>query len=408
MRHSFQQHGAHMRQTFLATWAVIFVLLSHFLSSSNPKPLATSASRHTKLIRVAIVPICNPGTACDPGLPHKLDGSFFRSAFGVASFIGEISAGNVQVVGTTLGWIRPKAKLKNTEDLLAHSEELLLQASAKLELEDFDNFIFYVKMNTASREIAWPAGQILRVAQKDLQPGLAFMINSTIFQGAVFGKPESALLPSVKWTQIFLASIGFNSEANALSCQVTKRLDQCTQYVGKDPFSIFGLGAFALSPSFLTMRQPSPVALGENYVFDLAKDEAKGITVTLDKPISISDRTEFDRLYIELRPLTRFDRKLRRLLNKEVASRIPNSLSPYHDGIYLYLGSSKNDSPSTLLIDANPQTGVKIGRSALLSELADTKMSPGQNFQLFESHLSVMLTSAGPKRIAVKVSGLKQ
>src|SRR5262245_6714676 len=90
-----------------------------------PMHFFASSDEHRKVYRVAIVPICNPGTHCDPRLPARLASVFFEHPAGVASFIAAASNGRAEVRGHTAPWLRPRFRIKNLESAEDMRPELM-------------------------------------------------------------------------------------------------------------------------------------------------------------------------------------------------------------------------------------------------------------------------------------------
>lgn len=407
-----------MRHNQIGLWAVILLLASVFLTASNPEYSAWSASRHTRLYRVAILPVCNLGTYCDPDLPRRLGQGFFRLSNGVASFINEISEGQAHVVGKTTPWIRPKWRLKSSQDLIAQSELVIELAASYLRPEDYDVFFIYGHIGTALREEAWPSGQILRIGAKELKPGLVFMINSDIFSAPVRGKLQSALSPSLGWARQFLRSIGLRGNSHVLNCQDVRHIGSCTIRAAKDPFSLLGEVGFSLAPSWpmkeaLSWSWPTAVTKIEHdgsYQLDLAAKSSRSLVVHLPKPLKLNASINFDQLIIEPRPITRFDRTLRKLQSPEVTARFLPLLNKFEHGAFVYFGSSMLDKASTVLIDAHANSESVAwrgyGKSSLFAELVDTKLMPGQSFKVFDSPVLLKITRATASSLTVNIEGL--
>lgn len=188
--------------------------------------------RTTKLHNVVILPLCNPGSRCDPDLPQKLSHSFFHHERGVASFIRDVSVNQDQIRGVTTTWLRPDRKIRNARDLIASVEKIVAASKTIIDPEAFDIYLIYAQIGGPMSIASWPEGQVLELGSRNIMPGLVFVLN-----GEIYTKPdrrfvESAIVPSMKWGEAMLNVLELEKPAhlycdnmkNLYSCDVNERL----------------------------------------------------------------------------------------------------------------------------------------------------------------------------------------
>jgi hypothetical protein len=169
--------------------------------------------------------------------------------------------------------------------------------------------------------------------------------------------------------------------------------------------------AFSLSlPATMgsSLRAPGSVTTIEHDGIYHVDTSHTRLALSLATPLKLNDSVQFDRVYIEQRHLTKFDRRLHALLGKELKDASRTQLRSHAHGAFLYLGSSHNSANSTQLIDANPQlVGTDYGnRSARLAELSDSTLLPGKAFKIFETSVTVEVTRVTPTSLTIEVAGL--
>lgn len=394
-----------MRLFQWTSWPIALVLLSLILSSSTRTDFQRHLNHQTRIVRVAILPICNPGTSCEPEVPKILDKSFFRSSFSVATFLHEVSSSHTLITGTTLPWLRPKTRIRSTDELITRRDELLSLVNPHTLLTNFDVYFFHITIAGLSQSFVH--------VEHEHALTIAYMVNSEIYAKPVRGKIQSAIAPSTPWALALLRSIGVSGDAHTLACDDDSALARCFVQRNKDPYSILGDTGFALTPSMAQGRSTLWSEQGLRiidkdglYRIDLSRAPQTTFAIALTTPLRLNDTMQFDRLFIEHRQFTRFDRTLWRLHGKDA----PQNLSPYVHGAFLYLSSSENPASSTLLIDTHPRSASDAtgGRSARLLEFSDTALLQGQSFRVFESAITLKVTHASATALTISVAGLAQ
>ncbi len=400
-----------MRRTHLASWTMVLLLMAMFTSSSSENFQGAPVTRATRIVRIALLPICNPGLSCDPTLPATINRSFFRSSFGVANFIHDVSRNNTRIVGTTLPWLRAKRRLHSAGDLIAQKDELLALARVALTKREFDVYIFYLTLGGSSLESV----EVMRDATLPTKT-FTFLVNTPLISIPLNQKPHSTIVPSIPWALAILRTLGVNGTSNTLHCEPHSTLGQCTVQRSRDPYSILGDMAFSLAPPSSSTRSilsrdvlPLDIANDGSYRLD-AMHTSNLLVINLKTPLVLNASTRFDRIYIEQRRFSHFDRQLLRTLSKELKGPAHRVLASHQQGAFLYLGSSARQHESTLLIDANPQTASsnQSGRSAILAEFSDTSLLPGKKFKLFETPITLEVTDHNATSMTIKVAGLSQ
>lgn len=181
---------------------LIFILFTADVSTDYIRVFA-----NTKVYRVAILPICNPGTSCEPKLPKALGRKFFKQKNGVAVTLYEASENRTLIKGVTTSWLRPKNKLKSIQHVLDQTESLIELAKDQIVLSDFDIFYIYTNVISSISATGWPKGQILNIDNKDLNPAIVFILDPHINNQK---KSHHTVLPSEDWRHEFLYVSGID------------------------------------------------------------------------------------------------------------------------------------------------------------------------------------------------------
>lgn len=374
------------------------------LAAADNEPVIGPLPRDMKVYRIALLPICNPGSSCDPDLPQRLQHAFFKHPLGVASFIRLASEGRAQLFGIATSWIRPKTKQKSLDELVNHSEELINLANNQINIGDFDIFYIYTQVNNrTNQEVSWPPGQLITTESGELYPGVALMINSPIHFKKQVGARTSSILPSTPWAVELLHMIGLKSIAHRLSCTNPSTLSDCHVDYGRDPFSVLGDGERSLMPNWQMRRALSwmnkrdILSISKSGVYyvenDPSQQNPKALEITLPEPLKLNEDTSFDRLYIEQRRDNLFDKTLRSLYQ---------NVDPSQEeavGTLLYLARS-HDGNVTYTID--PQR-----RSFPNGNVPSrTRLFPTDSFKLFDSGVSIQFVESNARKLTVKIEGL--
>jgi hypothetical protein len=187
-------------------------LIGLFLFSSTVDLDGFISPSRTKSYTIAILPICNPGTRCDPELPKNLKHGFFKHPSSVARYLKKLSNSQILIKGTAINWLRAKQRLRNSTDVINNLPELLSMASTEIKLSDFDIFFFYLNTPGHTQSIAWPPGQIISVNHTELSPGIGIMINTPLYEAVDLNIRTSTVLPATTWAQSLVRILGFNDQ----------------------------------------------------------------------------------------------------------------------------------------------------------------------------------------------------
>lgn len=205
--------GFCMRRSFTPVYLALLALFLGVIGVSSVTDMATLTSpSRTKTHRVAILPICNPGTACDPDLPDSISYTFFKHPAGIARYLKQTSHGQVIIKGKALPWIRAKQKIKSYHDVINNLPGFLSSAGAQIKLSDYDIFFIYINTPGQPRDIGWPPGQIIMVNETELSPGLGLMINSPVYRAIDHHNRDTAILPSVSWAAVLLRILEIHNQ----------------------------------------------------------------------------------------------------------------------------------------------------------------------------------------------------
>lgn len=389
-----------------------------FLAAAKLDLDDTRAPVGAKTYRVAILPICNPGTSCDPDLPAKLGRAFFSHPKGVAAFIKEASNQRAFVAGTTTSWLRPRSKLKSSQEVIDRSDDLINLARDQIELSDYDVIFLYANVSGRGVTYSLPLAPQVTAVSLDRRPGLALMVNIEVSFLPNDDYYTSAIVPSTLWANELLHIIGLQGRANSISCEDMSHLSSCQERAHGDPFSTLGQPLFSVVPNWSMKRAlkwSAPIDIMRvmsNGVFRIDQNDEhlpKALEIILPKPLQLNASVAFDRLFLEQKTATGFDKLLGRLRDADFLSRYTSAESAPMEGALLYLTQFKQASTTTALLDVNPNSpGVKsrgIKSPASPGEMVDALLTPKRVLKLFDSPITLQVESATSTSLTVKVSG---
>lgn len=395
----------------ISTAALVTML---FISASNTDVHVPFVS-NARIYQVAILPICNPGTSCDPKIPLQLRHSFFKHYSGVAAFINQASNGHARVHGTSTPWLRPRQKIKSAEEVINRSEELINLANEHIKLTDFDVVVLYTKVSGSKKTISWPAGQIIKTPTNDIRPAIAIMLNTEIFAAPTDNQPISAILPSIEWAQEFLKMLQLSAHAHALKCENTHEISSCELGIAQDPFSVLGQASFSLLPNWAMRRAigwtqaKDIIAIRNNGTYHIDQNDnslPRALEIYLPMPLKLNESTSFNRIFVEPKLPIGFDGLPRKLINNDIYDDLSALLKKHSTGAFLYFGYQQNNVDSTALIDTKiSKNTVRRSFISHLIEMADSQLLPGQDFKVFDSSITLRVLKANNTSLTIQVLG---
>lgn len=386
------------------TWGEVALLIGIFavlVSSDAFVPV----SRHVStIVRVAILPICNFGQACEPELPALLQSLYFKNSQGVASFASEISRGQIRVNGIVTPWLRPMKKLRNTNDVLTRSEQLLELARPYLVPDAYDVMVFYTNITGDNTSYAKPRGQVLLVDDQEINPALNLLVNIPIFATSQPGKTDSSILPSTAWAKALFEALELNSDTPILRCFEQSNIEQCR--ILPNPYSLFGNHRFALHVPSYDLRtrghMSTPIQhLAADDVYTLSHrshHHPSSLEITLDPPLTLNSSTQFDRLFIEAKNFNYFDRKLTRLSQRQ-QQKFSTMLFNPPTAALIFLTDSKNHR--SYLVDTS-----SYAHSDVDNRSAGAPLVRGHRYQLVGSKLVLEILDDSFSKINIRITGL--
>jgi hypothetical protein len=268
---------------------------------------------NSKIYRIALLPICNPGMTCEPSLPKKLNELFFKNSRGVASYMHDASNGYAIVKGQTTDWLFPKTRLKSRQEVFTATGDLISLAHDQIDFTQFDIFIFYTRLPGVESIISWPPGQIVRGDTFELVPGLAFIFNAKIFDASLEKFPKSAIVPGTHWARALLDVL--NLPANLKHYMCTGQLDVNACRLAPTPgFLVDEHRSLAFDWSIngvLNWYRPADLGfINQNGIYEIGRTKMpKTLEISLPNPVHFPHTPgKFDRLLIEFKAKSRWDR----------------------------------------------------------------------------------------------------
>ena len=230
------------------------------------------------------------------------------------------------------------------------------------------------------------------------------MINSAVFDNAPLltsnWSSGDALLPTTPWAHELMHTLGVQGHGNSYDCG-TETISLVTAAnpikAYGDPFSLMGEHAFAIHPDvmikmdlgWLSPDQVVDVTASGSYLIYPLENSAgnvKGLTLKVSPPITNNNHSiQFDRMVVEYRQPSGFDRYLLRLDGSVFLSTYKPEGSVAREGVLvrlLYPDSAGTDT--TLLLDMNPATSYNPSRGIMqlgnVGKFADAILPVGQTF----------------------------
>jgi hypothetical protein len=337
--------------------------------------------------------------------PSQLGEAYFKDPDGVAHFMAEASYGNVSLEGTVVGWIDVGAYDGASEVFRTSVEDYAALALDYVDFNDYDiTYIVAITDNYDDLEqVGWGLGNSL---QGVYPMGIDYMVNSWFWNEAGTRAHSSTALPSTSWSHELSHTLGAVGHSISLNCGTNVVSNDCTIEAYGNPFSIMGAYVYGthhtimekLAMNFLEPTQVQTVTESGSYgicPIETADGQVKGLSIPLPEPLTqTTSEAVFDRLLIEYRTPTGFDRYIDRLAGDFVTEFLPDGPID-SDGITILLGYA-TETDSTVLLDAHPETaystsGIKISGDA--GKYADARIRVGETLVL--DALGVSITYAG-------------
>jgi hypothetical protein len=281
-----------------------------------------------KKFAVVLLDYANDGSA--PSVASIKEG-MFDSEYSVANFIDDASYGKTTISGDVFGWIVPSKPLASGTDWEAcwPSDEdrfaLLLKKYPRLNLDNYDGFIFYVNRPASSSCSFFGVATTVGLEERETYTSYGVIDTRILYFSTDFYFPYQAYSRITDSTAAheIIHALGIYAHSNSYNCGaqiLSTNFNDCEVQEYGDIFSIMGLRSQASFPDVVTSERlgwmdetmmSTVNGSGEFKINALEGqlEDLKAIKIPLKTPIGIGYNTQIDHIYLEYRGMTGFDER---------------------------------------------------------------------------------------------------